>query len=209
MIIYTFTNTVATSNTYVLCLEKEGISWVIDPGDTSPIFKCLKENDSKLEGLLLTHSHYDHIYGINDLLMAFPDVKLFISQKAAIGLTSPKQNLSRYINNHQPYYVKKLDYVFVSEDSLINLKNNLVLKIIETPGHHPGCLSFSIGDNLFTGDSLIPGVKVVTILPGGDKIAAQHSIEKIFNQYGKSTRVWPGHGETCLLCELDLEDFLK
>ncbi len=208
MIVYTFTNTVSTSNTYVLCLEKEGIAWVIDPGHTSPIFKCLTENDSSLEGVLLTHSHYDHIYGTNDLFSAFPNAKLFVSQKAATGLFSPKHNLSRYSRNHQPYRVRKLDYICVSEDSRIHLNDDSILDVIETPGHHPGCLSFSIGEELFTGDSLIPGIKVVTILPGGDKVAAQHSIEKIFNQYGKSTRIWPGHGATCLLGDLDSESYL-
>ena len=206
MVVRCFINSFFSSNTYVLFFKRGKAAWVIDPGDTAPVISYLLENDKQLEGILITHSHYDHIYGINNLQALFPNAKLHASVNALAGLFSPQHNMSKY--NENPYAVIKQSVVCVAENSIITIGEDLCAKVQETPGHHPGCLSFSIGEELFTGDSLIPGIKVVTILPGGDKVAAQHSIEKIFNQYGKSTRIWPGHGATCLLGDLDSESYL-
>ena len=65
-------------------------------------------------------------------------------------------------------------------------------KVHETPGHHPSCLTFEIGDYLFTGDAYIPGEKVVTILPGADKTLAAESLERI-KRMAEGKVVCPGH----------------
>ena len=56
---------------------------------------------------------------------------------------------------------------------------NVKARVYETPGHHPSCLTFEVEDYLFTGDAYIPGVKVVTNLPGGNKEKAKASKERI------------------------------
>ena len=206
MVVHRFTNEVFFSNSYVLCFETEDSAWVIDPGDTTPIVQCLRNNEKQVAGILLTHSHYDHIYGINSLQEYYPNAKIHAAENAVVGLFSSKHNMSRY--HLQPYCVKQQDVICVSEGMQIKVSSNLSIKILYTPGHHPGCLSFEIGDELFTGDSLIPGIKVVTILPGGDKMVAKRSIERIFKQYGKSMRVWPGHGEECFLRDINMESCL-
>ena len=58
----------------------------------------------------------------------------------------------------------------------VMLFENTTLKAIATPGHNPSCLCFEVGEYLFTGDSYIPGTKVVTNLPGGNKELAKESI---------------------------------
>lgn len=61
-----------------------------------------------------------------------------------------------------------------------------------TPGHNPSCLTFEVGDYLFTGDAYILGIKVVTIFKGGDKKIAAESVERIIElAIGKIT--FPGH----------------
>ena len=64
----------------------------------------------------------------------------------------------------------------------------------ETPGHCPSCLTYVLDNWIFTGDAYIPGVKVVTKLPHGDKILAKQSAERILNM-AKSKNMCPGHGE--------------
>jgi len=64
----------------------------------------------------------------------------------------------------------------------------------ETPGHNLGCLTMVMGDLIFTGDSYIPGVKVSTQLPGGDKKLAQLSLDRIL-RLAEGKRICPGHGE--------------
>ena len=206
MIVHRFTNKVFTSNTYVLCSKTGRDAWVIDPGDMEPVIQCLQENDKILEGILITHSHYDHMYGINALQELYLNAKIYASENALAGLFSAKHNMSRYHLN--PYCVKEQNVVCVSERSRIAIGNDLHMKVHETPGHHPSCLSFAIGNDLFTGDALIPGVKTVTILPGGNKIVANQTVKKIFYQHDKNTFIRPGHGAGCLLEEIDMESCL-
>ncbi len=66
--------------------------------------------------------------------------------------------------------------------------------VYETTGHAPSCLRYRIADWLFTGDAYIPGVKVVTKLPGGDRALAAESVEKIL-RLAEGKTICPGHGE--------------
>ena len=72
------------------------------------------------------------------------------------------------------------------------LFDGICLKVIATPGHNPSCLTFQIGDYLFTGDSYIPDVKVVTNLPGGNKKQAQESLSMILKLV-EGKNICPGH----------------
>jgi len=65
-------------------------------------------------------------------------------------------------------------------------------KVYHTPGHNPSCLTYEIGDYLFTGDAYIPGVKVVTTLKGGDKAKAAESVERIL-RLAEGKTVCAGH----------------
>jgi len=67
MLVKKYINRIFTSNSYLLYREEEKQVWVIDPGDTDQIIEWLDKNDKILKGMLITHSHFDHIYGINDL----------------------------------------------------------------------------------------------------------------------------------------------
>ena len=77
----------------------------------------------------------------------------------------------------------------------IELSDDIKAKVVATPGHHPSCLTFIIGDDIFTGDSYIPGVKVVTNLPKGNKKQAEESIEKILS-LSEGKTIYPGHQVT-------------
>lgn len=58
-----FINSVFISNTYVLTEEGSNDCWVVDIGDIEPLLKYVA--NKKVQGLFITHTHYDHIYGIN------------------------------------------------------------------------------------------------------------------------------------------------
>ena len=69
------------------------------------------------------------------------------------------------------------------------------ISVLETPGHDWSCLSYGIENYLFTGDSFIPKVKVVTKLRGGNRAASKESLRKILNHSDENTIICPGHGE--------------
>ena len=195
-----FVNNIFASNSYILYSNNNESAFVIDPGDSIPIIDWSVNNDKIIIGIFLTHSHFDHIYGINDLQEKFPNIIIYASPYAKDGMMSNKLNGSLYME--MPFVVKSQHVNFIKEGDKIQLWDSIYLNVIESPGHDRDCLSFQIERNLFTGDALIPGVKVVAKRKYGDKNQAKSSIERIFKEYKEDTIIWPGHKDSCLLKDL-------
>lgn len=188
-------NRVFTSNTYIVFDEDFDDCWLVDIGDFERAISALP--DGKIvKGLLLTHSHFDHIYGINELCNRYPDCVVYASKYDGEALMDDRKNLSRY--HEHPIVFAGKNIVTVRENDEIPVCNNEVIKVVSTPGHEPGCLTFYTDEFIFTGDSYIPGVKVVTKLPGGDSGLAVQSVEKILN-LAKGKTICPGHGDMFFL----------
>jgi len=200
MEIIQYRNSIFSSNTYLLYQKELKGVWLIDPGDTNQIIDWIEDNGKIVRGILLTHSHFDHIYGVNDLAEKFPEINIYASYHAKEGLYSEKLNGSLYMEI--PFVIKKQDLTIVKESDLIELWKGLFLRVIETPGHGRDCLSFEVEKNLFTGDALIPGIKVYTKTKYGDKEVARNSINRIFDQFDDLTIIWPGHESSCFLGDL-------
>lgn len=157
---------------------------LIDPGDEWEGFQDVNI-------VLLTHAHFDHIYGINRVIELNPEVRIYTNDYGKEMLMDSKKNLSRY---HQLPFVIKKDAIIriVENNESIELENHILAKAIFTPGHNPSCITWIIGDCLFTGDSYIPGIKTVTNLPGGNKIQALCS-EKLIGQLASGFKILSGH----------------
>lgn len=178
------------SNTYVLYEENGSSAWLIDCGDVTPIVKWCEEKKKKINGIFLTHSHFDHIYGLNDLLRYNPDIKVYASLNGSISLPSSRYNMSMY--NERPFEFKGKSIV-LSDGDRVNLYKDVDLSAFATPGHDWSCLSYLVGEYLFTGDSYIPGMKVVANFPKSNKQQASESLCKIQNLAKKCLWICPGH----------------
>lgn len=99
MNIHQIVNSVFTSNTYILSVEGKDGHVLIDIGDIAPIKQCVQEKCGTVQALFLTHTHYDHIYGIKDLLRLYPDCTVYTSSFGKEALGSDKLNFSRYHND--------------------------------------------------------------------------------------------------------------
>ncbi len=85
------------------------------------------------------------------------------------------------------------DRIRVIEDGEeITLNDGFSAKAVFTPGHNPSCITWVIGDAVFSGDSYIPGVKTVTNLPGADKSEASRS-EILLQNLAEGKCIYPGH----------------
>lgn len=187
MIITRHINSIFNSNTYILEDKSCDYCWLIDIGDAEPFLD--KDN---IKGIFLTHTHFDHIYGINKIIEKFPDCTIYTSKSGSESLYSDKLNLSKY---HESPLIFKGDNVrILNENDKIELFPNIFLEVKETPGHCPSCLTYYTDNYIFTGDSYIPNIKVVTNLPKGNKVQAQESVENIKKNIGSRT-ICPGHGE--------------
>ena len=126
----------ALSDNYIWLVTTNEGSIVIDPGESKQIIDLVKSNEIDLEGILITHHHYDHTNGIEEILK-YKKVEVY----------GPKNNVNSITKR-----VKQND-VF----NLIGLK----FEVIETPGHTLDHIAFyCLKDEksiLFCGDTLFSG----------------------------------------------------
>ena len=184
-------NSIFTSKTYILYKEGCGSAWLVDVGDVEPVFAFLKEKGLTVAGVMITHGHFDHIYGLPSLAERFPACKVYTTEYGKESLASDKLNMSRY--HESPMTYEGDNVVVVHEgDEMQLFEDEPSMVFYETPGHNPGCLTMVMGNVIFTGDAYIPGVKVSTQLPHADKELAQQSLERIL-RLAEGKRVFPGH----------------
>lgn len=187
----TIVNSVFSSNTYLISSDESSDSWLVDCGDMDKVMKIFPDGN-RIRGLFLTHTHFDHIYGINELARLFPECLIYTSEYGATAIRSSKLNLSRYHECPVEYVGDKLRVL--KEGDIVMLYDGVEMSVIETPGHCPSCLSYMTDEWFFSGDSYIPGLKVVTNLSKGDKALAQMSVEKI-KSIVDDRMLFPGHGD--------------
>lgn len=184
-------NSVFTSKTYILYKTGEDKAWLVDIGDIEPVLEFLQENRITVEGVFLTHGHFDHIYGLLALLEHYPACKVYATEFCKKSLASDKLNMSRY--HEMPVVYNGDNVIVVHEGEKVSLfEQEPSMLFYETPGHNPGCLTMVLGDMIFTGDAYIPEVGVNTQLPYADKILAKQSMGRILKlAEGKS--IYSGH----------------
>ena len=183
-------NSVFESLTYILPINDEKACYLVDCGDLERIIR----QGWKVRGVLLTHSHFDHIYGLNKLVEAFPNVIVYTNQAGNEGLVNDKWNFSRYHAEVENFIFTKTGNVRVLEEGVQTLEGGLHVNVLFTPGHDPSCISYIVGNNLFTGDAYIPGIKTVTTFPKSNKEQATESLvrlQELENKYGYT--VCAGH----------------
>ena len=189
--VHTILNGILNSCTYILYNESKDV-YLIDCGDIEPIRNFISSNRKTIRGIFLTHCHYDHIYGINDVINLFPEVVIYGSKDTITGLKDTKINLSKY--HGSPLVVDEKSILKeISEASLLEILEEKI-NVLATPGHDTGCLSYRIGNMLFTGDSYIPNLPVFTKWKNSNKIEAA-KIENRLKEfiYNKKLRLYPGH----------------
>ena len=178
-----------SSNMYILFDESTTNCWIIDAGDYLSLAKTLPK-DCIIKGVFLTHSHFDHIAGLNDLLADYPDCLVYTSEYGAVALYSAKKNMSYY--HEKPFVLSGNNVIVLRDNDKVELFPNEYLNALATPGHCPSCLTFYTDKMVFTGDAYIPGVPIVTKLPRGNKVDAALSLEKILS-LTKDRLICPGH----------------
>lgn len=183
-------NSVFTSNTFVLTEEVENYCWLVDVGDVEPIIDIV--GNRELKGILLTHSHFDHIYGINKIIERFPNCVVYTSIDGKEGLYSDKYNFSRYHGESIIFQGENI-HVFTDGEE-IQIFPNVKIKAILTPGHDRSCVTYYTEEDIFTGDSYIPGIKVITTFPRSNKDDTEKSLAHIM-ELSVNRNIYPGHNE--------------
>ncbi|MCH5256841.1 MAG: MBL fold metallo-hydrolase [Lachnospiraceae bacterium] len=172
---------------------KEGTSDVIffDPADKGDyIYETLKEKGFNVAGILLTHGHFDHIWGTNKLrelsgapIYAYEEEKQ-LCEDAVI-------NVSEQVG--RPYTVVADRYLKDGEEITIA---GMTCKLIATPGHTAGscCYYFEEDKILISGDTLFEESVGRTDLATGSMSAIVRSIKEKLFVLPDDVKVYPGHG---------------
>lgn len=183
------TNSIFNSRTYILSNGSDKV-WLVDCGDVEPLLSIV--GSRRVEGVLLTHAHFDHIYGLNRLLERNPSAKIYTSAFGYEALTDPKLNISRYHTEYDDFVLANMDAVEVlMEGDSLDIFGQKA-EVFETPGHDESCLCFKIGNCFFSGDSYIPGVKVTAPFPHSNKAEAIDSEKRII-ELSAGCVVYLGH----------------
>jgi hydroxyacylglutathione hydrolase len=164
------------TNSYILTCPRTGYSVLVDaPAEGSEILKALKETHPRY--ILITHNHMDHIGALSELKSKLR-VPIGVHRLDANGLP--------------------LQAEMILEDGEKVPCGNMSLKVLHTPGHTPGSLSFLIGKHLISGDTIFPGGPGKTKSPADLKLIIESITSKIF-VLPDDTAIYPGHGDSTLL----------
>ena len=186
------------ANCYLFACPESKKAVLIDPGaEGKSIYRWVLEKDLKVEYILLTHGHIDHIGAVDELRELLGDVSVGIHEGDAGMLTNGRQNLSSYFGSE--LVLKKADF-YLQEGQEIHVGKQ-VLKVIATPGHSPGGVCFLSPEGLFSGDTLFAGSIGRTDFPGGSMNQLLDGVKKKLLVLPENTRVFPGHGEATTIGE--------
>ncbi|WP_202076647.1 MBL fold metallo-hydrolase [Caldalkalibacillus salinus] len=196
------------TNGYVLSNDqKQGI--IIDPG-MNPEAMVEHVQDLDIKAILLTHAHFDHIAGLEHVRQQ-TGAPVYIHNLEQKWLTDPDLNgSSRWSMVTEPVICQPRDQGL--EDGQALTIAGIDMKVMHTPGHSPGSVSFYIEqENLvIAGDTLFSGSIGRTDLPGGDHVKLLNSIRAYILTLPEETIVYPGHGpQTTVGQEKAMNPFLN
>jgi hydroxyacylglutathione hydrolase len=177
--------------TNAILIGKDGAGAVVDPspGSAGEILHQAHESGLKVEKILLTHSHWDHIADVR-AIQEETGAPCYVHPLDAPNMETPG---SDGLLLRVPILPVHPDHL-LEEGEIIKV-GPLSIEVIHTPGHSPGGVCFYVAseDLLIAGDTLFCGSIGRLDLPTGDPKTMWSSLKKLAKLPPK-TRVVPGHG---------------
>lgn len=169
------------ANCYIVADEETKLCAVIDPGDESNcVMDYLERNHLTCRYILLTHGHFDHTMAANA-----------VAEQTGATVCISKLDANPDISGPQYRFTPPAGTRWLNDGDELSV-GNLTFRVMATPGHSPGSLTFVCEDCVFTGDTLFRDSCGRTDLPGGDMTALLHSLKRICDLPG-NMEVYPGH----------------
>ncbi|WDM21321.1 MBL fold metallo-hydrolase [Paenibacillus polymyxa] len=179
------------TNAYLLQGDDPKRAVIIDPGmNPGPLLRAIES--LTIEAILLTHAHFDHIGGVEEIRNA-KGCPVYLHALEQDWLTSPKLNGSLMWPEASPPISTGPAEYDLAEGQQLNLIGH-TFKVFHTPGHSPGSVSFLCGKDLFSGDVLFRQGVGRTDLTGGRERDLYDSIQNKLFPLGDDVTVYSGHG---------------
>jgi len=209
--VYQFVWRAINSNAYVVC-GKDSLL-IVDPIDSEEFYRFVQKQSVQYALVLLTHSHYDHISGLNKLKQIVLDCRVVASKACSDNIQTPKKNLSNIADaiisfqervDHkaeivnlaetlvEPFSCEPADETFVEEMDVVWNGHNL--RLTEYSGHSKDSVCCIMDYKyMFSGDTLLP-IPTVTRLPGGSTARFwEEDMPKLEKLSEQIVMVFPGH----------------
>jgi len=147
---------------------------MVDPAwEVDRVLKEAAKDDMKVVGGLVTHTHFDHVNGVEDLLA--------------------KTNAKIYVHKNEAEFLKGMKSQIEKVDSGKKLRvGDLEITFLHTPGHTPGSQCFLVNNRLVSGDTLFINACGRCDLPGGDASQMYESLQRLA-KLGNGVTLLPGH----------------
>lgn len=191
------------TNCYLIWDEETLEGAIIDPGDDGEfIIQKIQNIGISPKSILVTHGHFDHIGAVTELRLAF-NIPFYLHQKD-LFLIKRATRSARFFTGVTTDPCLPPDK-FLKEGEIIKIGQE-ELKVLETPGHTPGSVSFFAPKILFSGDVIFEeGVGRVDF-SYSSKNDLRNSIKKILS-LPPETLIFPGHGETFKMDKIKIKEF--
>lgn len=183
---------ICQTNFYFVYREGSGEVICFDPADAGDyIYETLKGKGFEVAGILLTHGHFDHIWGSRKL-RELSGAKIYAYEEEKAVCEDVVNNVSEQAG--RAYTVKPNGYLKDGEEITIA---GMTCKLIATPGHTIGSCCYYLEEDgiLISGDTLFQESVGRTDFPTGSMGSLVRSIKEKLFVLPDETKVYPGHGE--------------
>lgn len=180
------------TNCYFVYKEGKSQVMLFDPADKGDyIYNGLKNKGFSVEAILLTHGHFDHIWGV-EKLKELSGAKVYAYEGEKALCEDASLNVSKGAG--RVCIVKADQYVKDGEEIQAA---GVTCKLLATPGHTEGscCYYFETDKILISGDTLFQESVGRTDLPTGSMSMLVRSVKEKLFPLPEDVKVYPGHGE--------------
>lgn len=175
------------TNCYMVWGEDSETCVLIDPGfDPEQILEQVRSAGKKVEAIFLTHTHFDHVFGVNQIV-AITGCKVYVCQD--------DMNIGDRTNHGD---ICATDFYADSDEVEAA---GISFRVMHTPGHTAGCVCLITPEVIFSGDTLFAGTCGRTDLASGNPAQMRQSLARLSALDG-NYKVFPGHGRST---DLDFE----
>jgi len=205
----TFTLGPLQTNAYLVTDGSGSRGFVIDPGmGPKRLLDRIAERKLTIEAIVLTHAHFDHMAGVDEVRRA-AGCPVYLHDLEADWLTDPKKNGSaRWTDVTPPVSTEPAEHALEDGQTLELIGRSF--RVLHTPGHSPGSVTLVCGKHVFAGDVLFRQSIGRTDLPGGREADLYNSIRSKLYTLEPDSRVYPGHGpQTTIGYEMANNPFVR
>ena len=182
-----------TTNAYFYIDERSKHGFLLDPGaEADKLLQIITENDWKIEKILLTHGHFDHIGAVQKLHQEL-SIPYYIHIAGERYLTDPAMNLSAFFGSN--ITIREAEYLDDNEIISLEAAPDTNLQVIHCPGHTADSVMYydKQKEIAFVGDTIFRHSIGRTDLPGGNETALWRSIRQKIFTLPRQTLLYSGH----------------